>query len=330
MLQRVLYYILFISGLSAQAFFYNYIDPCEQTQVRSTYTLNQQEQGFLVTYYNQSRFFTLDEVLAGELEIWAEGVYNDFEDLFPCAVRVAEEVMASTIAQAAAAQFSKTDDISVEPQQVNYAIQSTTKDTLGGDWVTSFNSVYTATSFDGKSTHDGYINFTDDFKKWTATYGRGFKFTAKKQNVVFSSSLVSYQTFQGWDWLGSISYAKSLVKPMSEAFVLTTSFGSVTNNTFGNINMVYGIRAPLKIGFFHMTLSNYVAYTLARYYRVDNQPGQYLLLRSPIIIFPTIAFDWKLGQAFSFNIGFSMGYNTVINDYGERNKTYSILFGTYF
>ena len=39
------------------------------------------------------------------------------------------------------------------------------------------------------------------------TYGRGFKFTAKKQNVVFSSSLVSYQTFQGWDWLGSISYS---------------------------------------------------------------------------------------------------------------------------
>ena len=60
-------------------------------------------------------------------------------------------------------------------------IQSTTKDTLGGDWVTSFNSVYTPTSFDGKSTHDGYINFTDDFKKWTGTYGRGFKFTAKNK-----------------------------------------------------------------------------------------------------------------------------------------------------
>ena len=27
----------------------------------------------------------------------------------------------------------------------------------------------------------------------------------QKQNVVFSSSLVSYQTFQGWDWLGSLS-----------------------------------------------------------------------------------------------------------------------------
>ena len=60
--QRVLYYILFISGLSS-IFFYNYIDPCEQTQVKSSYTLNQDEQGFLVTYYNRSRFFTLDEVL---------------------------------------------------------------------------------------------------------------------------------------------------------------------------------------------------------------------------------------------------------------------------
>jgi len=25
-----------------------------------------------------------------------------------------------------------------------------------------------------------------------------------------------------------------------------------------------------------------------------------------------------------------MGYNTVVNDYGERNKTFSVLFGTYF
>ena len=72
--------------------------------------------------------------------------------------------------------------------------------------------VATATSFDGKSTHDAYFNFTDDFKKASATYGRGFKYTAKKQNVVFSSSLVSYQTFQGWDWLGSVSYSKSLIK----------------------------------------------------------------------------------------------------------------------
>ena len=96
MWQRVLYLIFLSNILSAQAFFYNYIDPCEQTQVRSTYNINQDEEGFLVTYYNRSRFFTLEEVLAGDLEVWAESVYTDFEDLFPCAVRVAEEVMAST------------------------------------------------------------------------------------------------------------------------------------------------------------------------------------------------------------------------------------------
>ena len=29
-------------------------------------------------------------------------------------------------------------------------------------------------------------------------------------------------------------------------------------------------------------------------------------------------------------VGISMGYNTVVNDYGKRNKTISLLFGTYF
>ena len=56
----------------------------------------------------------------------------------------------------------------------------------------------------------------------------------------------------------------------------------------------------------------------------------HLLLRSPIIFFPTVSFDWRLGQAFTFNLGVSMGYNTVVNDYGKRDKSFSILFGTYF
>ena len=48
------------------------------------------------------------------------------------------------------------------------------------------------------------------------------------------------------------------------------------------------------------------------------------------MFFPTVSADWKLGQAFTFNLGVSFGYNTVVNDYGERGKTLSILFGTYF
>ena len=94
--------------------------------------------------------------------------------------------------------------------------------------------------------------------------------------------------------------------------------------------MVYGQRLPFKSKQFNITFSNYIAYTLMRYYEGNNIGDRYLLLRSPIIFMPTLSFDWKLGQAFTFNLGVSMGYNTVVNDYGERSKSFSILFGTYF
>jgi hypothetical protein len=331
MWQRLLFLVLSLSSISAQSFFYSYVDPCEQTVVRSNYTLNSEEQGFQVTYYNRTKFFTLEEVLDGQLELWTESVYNDFQDLFPCAVKVAEEILSSVIAENISEQFSKSEDISTDPQQVNYAIRSTQGEER---WITSFNSVYTATSFDGSKRHDGNLNFTDDFRKGSLTYGQGFKFKAKKQNVVLNGSALTYKTFEGWDWLVSGSYAKSLQKKSPEAFVLTGSYGKVSGNNFGNLTMVYGQQYPFDFNQVKITFSNYLAYTLVRYY--DNNIGgdswkdRYLLLRSPIIFFPTVSFDWRLGQAFTFNLGVSMGYNTVVNDYGERDKSFSILFGTYF
>ena len=331
MWQRLLFLVLSLSSISAQSFFYSYVDPCEQTVVRSNYSLNSEQQGFQVTYYNRTKFFTLEEVLAGELEQWTQSVYSDFQDLFPCAVKVAEEILSSVIAENVSEQFSKSEDISTDPQQVNYAIRST----QGEDrWITSFNSVYTATSFDGGKRHDGNFNFTDDFRKGSLTYGQGFKFKAKKQNIVLNGSALTYKTFEGWDWLLSTSYAKSLQKKQPEAFVLTASYGRVSGNDFGNLTMVYGQQFPFDFNQVKVTFSNYLAYTLIRYY--DNNIGgdswedRYLLLRSPIIFFPTVSFDWRLGQAFTFNLGVSMGYNTVVNDYGERDKSFSILFGTYF
>ena len=331
MWQRLLSFLLVLSSVSAQSFFYSYVDPCEQTVVRSNYTLNSEQQGFQVTYYNRTKFFTLEEVLDGQLELWTQSVFKDFEDLFPCAVKVAEEILSSVIAENISEQFSKSEDISTDPQQVNYAIRSTQGEER---WITSFNSVYTATSFDGSRRHDGNVNFTDDFRKGSVTYGQGFKFNAKKQNVVLNGSALTYKTFEGWDWLLSGSYAKSLQKKQPEAFVLTASYGKVSGNNFGNLTMVYGQQFPFDFNQVKVTFSNYLAYTLIRYY--DNNIGgdswkdRYLLLRSPIIFFPTVSFDWRLGQAFTFNLGVSMGYNTVVNDYGERDKTFSILFGTYF
>ena len=209
MWQKLIYLVLLCSTISAQSFFYSYIDPCNQTTIKESYSLQEDDSGgFQVTYYNRTRYFTFEQVLNGELEAWAESVYNDFEDLFPCAVRVAEEILSSVIASSAASQFSKTDDISVDAGQMNYAIQSTTRDSLTGDWITSFNSVYTSESFDGSRTHDGNFNFTDDLRKGSVTYGQGFKFKAKKQNVQINGTGLAFETFEGWDWLASISYAK--------------------------------------------------------------------------------------------------------------------------
>jgi len=332
MWQKLIFLFLFWSSVSAQSFFYSYIDPCEQTVIRSTIVIGGDgKQGFQVTYYNRTKFFTLDQVISGELEEWTQSVYRDFEDLFPCAVKVAEELLSSVIAENVSEQFSKSgdgEDISSTPQQVNYAIRSTQGEEK---WITSINSVYTATSFDGSKRHDGNFNFTNDFRKGSITYGQGFKFKAKKQNVVFNGSALTYKTFEGWDWLLSTSYAKSLQKKNAEAIVLSGTYGNVSGNNFGNLILVYGQRFPFKIiGGNTITFSNYIAYTLMRYYEGNNPEDRYLLLRSPIIFMPTLSFDWKLGTAFSFNLGVSVGYNTVVNDYGERDKSFSILFGTYF
>ena len=332
MWQKLIFLFLLWSSVSAQSFFYSYIDPCEQTVIRSTIVIGGDgQQGFQVTYYNRTKFFTLAQVISGELEEWTQSVYRDFEDLFPCAVKVAEELLSSVLAENVSEQFSKSEggeDISATPQQVNYAIRSTQGEEK---WITSFNSVYTATSFDGRKRHDGNFNFTNDFRKGSITYGQGFKFKAKKQNVVFNGSALTYKTFEGWDWLLSTSYAKSLQKKNAEAIVLSGTYGNVSGNNFGNLILVYGQRFPFKImGENTITFSNYIAYTLMRYYEGNNPEDRYLLLRSPIIFMPTLSFDWKLGTAFTFNLGVSVGYNTVVNDYGERDKSFSILFGTYF
>tara|TARA_B100000287_G_scaffold69127_1_gene60732 strand:- start:634 stop:1656 length:1023 start_codon:yes stop_codon:yes gene_type:complete len=331
MWQKLIFFFLLWSSISAQSFFYTYIDPCQQTVISSSYSISNSDTGFWVTYYNKKKFFTFEQVLNGELESWAQSVYKDFEDLFPCAVKVAEEILSSVIAENVSEQFSKDEgggeDISSTPQQVNYAIRSTQGEER---WITSFNSVYTATSFDGSKRHDGNFNFTDDGRKGSLTYGQGFKFKAKKQNIVVNGSGLTYRTFEGWDWLLSTSFAKSLIKKNTEAFVLSGTYGKVSGNNFGNITMVYGQRFPFDFGQFKVSFSNYIAYTLMRYYEGNIKSKRYLLLRSPIIFFPTVSFDWKLGTAFTFNVGVSMGYNTVVNDYGERDKSFSILFGTYF
>ena len=68
MWQKLILIFLLWSSVSAQSFFYSYIDPCEQTVVRTNVVISGEQQGFHVTYYNRTKFFTLQEVLNGDLE----------------------------------------------------------------------------------------------------------------------------------------------------------------------------------------------------------------------------------------------------------------------
>jgi hypothetical protein len=153
MWQKLVFLILLWSSVSAQSFFYSYIDPCQQTVVRSNYSISGDQKGFQVTYYNRTKFFTLEEALEivrydplTNVPIYAthdcaESGFNDVEDLFPCAVKVAEELLSSVLAENVSEQFSKSEggeDISATPQQVNYAIRSTQGEEK---WITSFHRV---------------------------------------------------------------------------------------------------------------------------------------------------------------------------------------------
>ena len=82
MMQRLLSFLFLIGSISAQSFFYSYIDPCEQTTVRTSTILQNGVQGFQVTYYNRTKFFTLEQVISGELEQWTQDVYRDLRTCF--------------------------------------------------------------------------------------------------------------------------------------------------------------------------------------------------------------------------------------------------------
>ena len=87
--------ILLLGSLYGQGFGYNYIDPCNQQAVNLNYSTEETESGYWVTYYNKRAFFTWTQVADGTLQAWTQQVYKDFEKLFPCAVNIAEEALAS-------------------------------------------------------------------------------------------------------------------------------------------------------------------------------------------------------------------------------------------
>ena len=323
--------LLLIGSLYGQNrdFGYNYLDPCTQQAVNLNYITETTENGFWVTYYNQRQFFTWEQVLAGELQAWTEQVYREFEKLFPCAVNVAEEALASaTTLNLSDALEEEEEDISVsEPSFVGGDVVVTKYEFA---WVTALNSTYMTENFDLTKETNYTANITTDAKKVLGLYGQGFKLKAKKQNLFWNVGGLYYNTFEGSDWLITGNYGKVLKKDIGEVALVSSSVGMISDQTFFNVNTMYGVRYMIPINNTNLVLQTFVSYTLFRYFEGLKSETKYLLLESPILIYPGFNVDIPFTETFKMNFGFNVGINTLVNDLGKRNITYSLVFGTNF
>ncbi len=111
----------------------------------------------------------------------------------------------------------------------------------------------------------------------------------------------------------------------------SSSIGQISKENFLNINGMYGYRLPIQLrNNNQINLQTFISYTFFRYYEGLKTENKYLLLESPILIYPGANIDIKFTDTFKMNFGFYVGYNTLVNDLGERNISYSIIFGTNF
>ena len=322
--------ILLLGSLYGQGFGYNYIDPCNQQAVNLNYKTETTENGFWVTYYNQRKFFTWIQVADGTLQAWTQQVYSDFERLFPCAVNIAEEALASANTINLADELEREDEEDIgasEPSFIGGDIVNTFYD-YGS--VATFNSVYTQENFDLTKEFNYTLNITLDLKKVLGLYGNTRKFKDKRQNAFWNAGALYYRTFEGSDWLITGNYGKVIRNDVRQVGLLSSSIGQISRENFLNLNMMYGYRLPIPIRDNTIFLQTFVSYTLFRYFEGLKTENKYLLLESPILIYPGASIDINFTETFKMNFGFYVGYNTLVNDIGERNISYSIVFGTNF
>ena len=322
--------ILLLGSLYGQGFGYNYIDPCNQQVVNLNYKTETTENGFWVTYYNQRAFFTWTQVADGTLQAWTQQVYSDFEKLFPCAVNIAEEALASANTINLADELEREDEEDIgasEPSFIGGDIVNTFYD-YGS--VATFNSVYTRENFDLTQEYNYTLNLTLDLKKVLGLYGNTRKFKDKRQNAFWNAGALYYRTFEGSDWLITGNYGKVIRNDVRQVGLLSSSIGQISKENFLNLNMMYGYRLPIPIRDNTIFLQTFVSYTLFRYFEGLKTENKYLLLESPILIYPGASIDINFTETFKMNFGFYVGYNTLVNDIGERNISYSIVFGTNF
>ena len=161
-------------------------------------------------------------------------------------------------------------------------------------------------------------------------YGNTTKSKEKRQNAFWNAGALYYRTFEGSDWLITGNYGKVIRNDVRQVGLLSSSIGQISKENFLNINGMYGYRLPIQIRDNTLNLQTFISYTFFRYYEGLKTENKYLLLESPILIYPGANIDIKFTDTFKMNFGFYVGYNTLVNDLGKRNISYSIIFGTNF
>ena len=250
--------------------------------------------------------------------------------MFPCAVNIAEEALASASTINLADELEREDEEDIgasEPSFIGGDIVNTFYD-YGS--VATFNSVYTQENFDLTKEFNYTVNLTLDLKKVLSLYGRTKKEKQKRQNVFWNAGALYYKTFEGEDWLITGNYGKVIRNDIRQVGLLSSSIGQISEENFLNLNMMYGYRLPIQIRDNTLNLQTFVSYTIFRYYEGLKTETKYLLLESPILIYPGASIDINFTETFKMNFGMYIGYNTLVNDLGERNISYSIVFGTNF
>ena len=174
------------------------------------------------------------------------------------------------------------------------------------------------------------MNITLDLKKVLGLYGRSGKSKEKNQSAFWNAGVLYYRTFEGSDWLITGNYGKVIKQNVNQVGLISSSIGQISRQNFLNINGMYGYRYPIKMKNNTLNLQTFVSYTIFRYYEGLKTENKYLLLESPILIYPGFNVDFNFTETFKMNFGFYVGYNTLVNDIGKRNISYSIIFGTNF
>ena len=250
--------------------------------------------------------------------------------MFPCAVNIAEEALASANTINLADELEREDEEDIgasEPSFIGGDIVNTFYD-YGS--VATFNSVYTRENFDLTQEFNYTLNITLDLKKVLGLYGNTTKSKEKRQNAFWNAGALYYRTFEGSDWLITGNYGKVIRNDVRQVGLLSSSIGQISRENFLNLNMMYGYRLPIPVRDNTIFLQTFVSYTLFRYFEGLKTENKYLLLESPILIYPGASIDINFTETFKMNFGFYVGYNTLVNDIGERNISYSIVFGTNF